>query len=340
VRIRYVKVAEYQHRGAVHFHTVIRLDANDTHDPDGEYRPPPARYTAETLARAIRQAAADVALLAGDGDGTRLLRFGRQTDTRPIHRADVTATGQPLDVAAVANYIAKYATKTLDAPGLPGRPLRSSLDLGQLRCHRHYRQLIAACWRLGGRDGDPRLRRWAHMLGYGGHYLTKSRRYSVTFGQLRTARTQHRRATRHPDGELDPWGRPLDETVVLVLRDIVKPNLAPKTYETREMIARLYIIPFLGGKRIDKLTARDVRQWLNQLRDGCQCCIQGKDARRPQSKQRCCALGRCCHQAISARTLRDARDVLRAALGHAVSEDELITRNVASLVCLPCAWLP
>ena len=58
------------------------------------------------------------------------------------------------------------------------------------------------------------------MLGYGGHFLTKSRRYSVTFGQLRAARTDHRRAQRHPDGERDPWGRPLDETVVLVLPTI------------------------------------------------------------------------------------------------------------------------
>ena len=55
------------------------------------------------------------------------------------------------------------------------------------------------------------------MLGYGGHFLTKSRRYSVTFGQLRAARTAHRRAQRHPGGERDPWGRPLDETTVLIL---------------------------------------------------------------------------------------------------------------------------
>ena len=55
------------------------------------------------------------------------------------------------------------------------------------------------------------------MLGYGGHFLTKSRRYSVTFGQLRTARTEHRRADRPPDPGRDAWDRPLDETVVLVL---------------------------------------------------------------------------------------------------------------------------
>jgi hypothetical protein len=62
-----------------------------------------------------------------------------------------------------------------------------------------------------------RCRAWAHMLGYGGHFLTKSRRYSVTFGQLRAARTDHRRASRPTDADRDAWGRPLDETVVLVL---------------------------------------------------------------------------------------------------------------------------
>ena len=79
--------------------------------------------------------------------------------------------------------------------------------------------MITTAWDLGARQatGDSRFRQWAHMLGYGGHFLTKSRRYSVTFGQLRKARADHRRAQRHLDGECDPWGRPLDETVVLIL---------------------------------------------------------------------------------------------------------------------------
>ncbi|MFG3418125.1 replication initiator [Micromonospora sp. NPDC048063] len=38
-----------------------------------------------------------------------------------------------------------------------------------------------------------RLRRWAHMLGYGGHFLTKGRRYSVTFQLLRDTRVAFRR---------------------------------------------------------------------------------------------------------------------------------------------------
>ncbi|CAM5710212.1 replication initiator [Streptomyces aurantiogriseus] len=39
-----------------------------------------------------------------------------------------------------------------------------------------------------------RLRAWAHMLGFRGHFSTKSRRYSTTLGALRTARADWRRA--------------------------------------------------------------------------------------------------------------------------------------------------
>ena len=58
LRIRYVKVAEYQARGVIHFHAVIRLDANTE---DG-FLPPPARYTAALLCDAIALAAKAVRL--------------------------------------------------------------------------------------------------------------------------------------------------------------------------------------------------------------------------------------------------------------------------------------
>jgi hypothetical protein len=211
LRIRYVKVAEYQARGVVHFHAVIRLDA-----PGDDYQPPPARYTAALLCDAIGQAAT-VTVVTGSGVP---LGFGTQTDARAIRQsADLPGTGQALSGQAVANYIAKYATKTLTVPGVPDTRIRSAFDLRSLRCSRHYQEMITAAWRLGSRQetGEPRFRQWAHMLGYGGHFLTKSRRYSVTFGQLRTARKDHRRTQRHPSGERDPWGRPLDEHVVLVV---------------------------------------------------------------------------------------------------------------------------
>jgi hypothetical protein len=117
----------------------------------------------------------------------------------------------------VANYIAKYATKTISACGLPSSRICCEADIAQLRCSAHYRRMITAAWQLGGTCHDMRFRAWAHMLGYGGHFLTKSRRYSVTFGQLRAARADHRRATRPTAPGRDAWGRPLDETVVLVL---------------------------------------------------------------------------------------------------------------------------
>jgi hypothetical protein len=214
VRIRFVKVAEYQARGVVHFHAVIRLDA-----PGEDYQPPHPGYTADLLCDAIDQAAVAVALPIGCGDQAVMLGFGAQTDRRPLRRDTIVATGTPLDAAAVANYIAKYATKTLNAPGVPDTRIQHASEIGGLRCSAHYRAMITTAWDLGARQatGDARFRAWAHMLGYGGHFLTKSRRYSVTFGQLRAARTDHRRAQRHPDGERDPWGRPLDETVVLIL---------------------------------------------------------------------------------------------------------------------------
>jgi hypothetical protein len=215
--VRYVKVAEYQARGVIHYHAIIRLDA-----PGQDHQPPPAWLDTALLCDAITAAAAAVAVDADGPDGSAVtLRFGDQVDPRPIRQHDgLPGTGHKLSVAAVGSYLAKYATKALDAPGVPDHPLRTRADIDALACSRHYRQMITTAWQLGGGQHNPsrtRLCKWAHMLGYGGHFLTKSRRYSVTFGQLRRARTEHRKAQRHPDGERDPWGRPLDDTVVLVL---------------------------------------------------------------------------------------------------------------------------
>ncbi|AIA04841.1 putative phage integrase [Streptomyces noursei] len=97
---------------------------------------------------------------------------------------------------------------------------------------------------------------------------------------------------------------------------------------------RLYIAPHLGPKRLDKLTVRDVREWLTKLSGICRCCAQGKDAKRAPGSRRCCAAGECCEAHPSRRVVQAARDALRAALTHAVTEEE-IGKNVAALVKVP-----
>ena len=116
------------------------------------------------------------------------------------------------------------------------------------------------------------------------------------------------------------------------LREVVVPNLAPTTSANYDLFTRLYVVPDLGRKRLDKLTVRDVQTWLNELRVRCQCCAQGKDAAR--AEPRCCAAGKCCHQVGSEWTVHQAWTVLRSALSAAM-RDELVTRNVAALVRVP-----
>ncbi|MFF4048914.1 replication initiator [Streptomyces chartreusis] len=192
VRISFAKVAEYQKRGAVHFHAVIRLDG-----PEGGDTSPPTWATAELLADAIRAAATATRIGGPEVDGrTHTFAFGRQLDVRPIRSADFD-DGQELTEQAVAAYIAKYATKGAEtATGTLDRPIRFLAELAQARITDHAQRMIRTAWTLGARKDleHLRLRAWAHMLGFRGHFSTKSRRYSTTLGALRDARADWRRA--------------------------------------------------------------------------------------------------------------------------------------------------
>lgn len=191
-RVSFAKVAEYQKRGAVHFHAVIRIDG-----PTGGDTPPPAWATAELLADAIRAATTAARLDGPVVDGrAHNFTFGRQLDVRTIRSADFN-DGQELTERAVAAYIAKYATKGAEtATGALDRPLKFLAELAHLDISDHARQLVRTAWTLGARKEleDLRLRAWAHMLGFRGHFSTKSRRYSTTLGALRDARAEWRRA--------------------------------------------------------------------------------------------------------------------------------------------------
>ena len=60
---------------------------------------------------------------------------------------------------------------------------------------------------MRGKVTYGQLRRWAHMLGFGGHFLTKARRYSVTLTALRQARITYRRGHDDTGPEHQPLGK-------------------------------------------------------------------------------------------------------------------------------------
>ncbi len=190
-RVSFAKVAEYQKRGAVHFHAVIRLDG-----PAGGETRPPHWASAELLGDAIR-AAASCAVVPGpvlDGRN-HTFAFGRQLDIRTIHGPDLDG-GHALTDRAVAAYIAKYATKGAEtATGTLDRRLRFVAELAGMGLPPHAERLIRTAWALGARKdlAHLRLRAWAHMLGFRGHFSTKTRRYSTTLGALRAARAEWQR---------------------------------------------------------------------------------------------------------------------------------------------------
>jgi len=73
----------------------------------------------------------------------------------------------------------------------------------------HLVQLAAATLRLSERAGLGGLGRWVHMLGFRGHFVTKSRGYSTTLGELRAARAIHRANQDNPSDDTEVDGEPI-----------------------------------------------------------------------------------------------------------------------------------
>ncbi|MEU5556408.1 site-specific integrase [Streptomyces globisporus] len=99
----------------------------------------------------------------------------------------------------------------------------------------------------------------------------------------------------------------LSEWLPYWLDNVVKPRRKLSTYDKYEAHVRLYLVPMIGGKRLESLGVADVRRFLVQL-----------------------------EKKTTAATAKESHRVLRTALTAACRE-ELITRNVASLVEPPRA---
>ncbi|WP_405796530.1 replication initiator protein RepSA [Streptomyces longwoodensis] len=187
-RLSYGKVAEFQKRGAIHFHAIIRVDG-----PDGPGSTPPSWATVRLLDDAIRAAAAhgytSVSVPAVGDQPARTFQWGRQLDVRPVK---AFGDGSDLTEQAVASYVAKYATKAAENTGTLDRRIGELAELDRHGVPDHTRRLITACRDLDALYPDRRLWAWAHMLGFRGHFSSKSRRYSTTLGVLRQARADFR----------------------------------------------------------------------------------------------------------------------------------------------------
>jgi hypothetical protein len=180
VKLSFCRVAEYQRRGVVHLHAVVRADGID------EAVPP---LTGEQLARASLSAARAVAVPHPSG----VARWGKQVDVQLLDRSD----GQR--AKKVAGYVAKYATKSSDETGALDHRITSEEDLSRRALTPHLRRMAEVAWALGAEErlAHLNLRRHAHSLGYGGHFLSKSRRYSTSFGALKADRAAWRSRQRH-----------------------------------------------------------------------------------------------------------------------------------------------
>ncbi|MFC7342107.1 replication initiator [Saccharopolyspora griseoalba] len=283
-RLSFAKVAEFQRRGVIHFHAVIRLDG-----PDGASDPTPRWATPEVLTEAIRIAHANTAITSPEVNGRSWeLAFGEQIDIRPIRPANANQVEDEHGVITddrLASYVAKYATKGTGKSEAVDRRIRTQADIDRLTVTDHHRRIIQTAWDLvapvpcpdchpegfhttdgcgcqhaqychtcgnGGEvtrttrlhrlhpdqadKPDPldalKLRHWAHMLAFRGHFLTKSQHYSVPFRHIR----DDRRRYRHEE-TLTELG--VTDDTITVINDWSLVSVGHRTQEERELAAAI-----------------------------------------------------------------------------------------------------
>ncbi len=180
----FVKVAETQLRGAIHFHGFARLDG-----PNGQASEPTKPITDQQIVKAMTKAARKTVVHKKfeDPEGLyptleRDFRLGEQFDVIVINDKNAKF---------FAKYAAKYVTKGIsDAKGF-AHEFRSLAQIDALPDSAWWpRQLAHVCWIMGE---DPRfkslnLKKRANALGFPNRVLSASHGWSVSFTQLKQLR--------------------------------------------------------------------------------------------------------------------------------------------------------
>jgi hypothetical protein len=200
----------------------MRLDG-----PTGPESGPGVDLDALALGAAIAQAARSLYVdVHPEGHDPRRLRWGDQIDTRPVTlgagRDDDAGEMHPEQLAA---YLSKYLTKGTEDFGLDGHGrVHSAQDARYIGASENAVRIIETAEQLAAGAGPDyeRLADRYGTLGYRGHVLTKTRRYSTTFGALRRARCDWRQYRKsagtdpsQPDSDDDQAG---DESQIVVER--------------------------------------------------------------------------------------------------------------------------
>lgn len=227
VVLAYVKVAEFQKRGVVHLHGVLRLD---------EVQGLSMRNLESSLPllKGLELATEELSFSVPCGQGELEIRWGEQFDATPIWMEGDDEESLELNRRMV-NYLAKYATKSSSENGGMDRPIRSECELGFRDISFQTYEMALVAWKLGG---DPayahlKLRKWAHTLGFRGHFLTKTRNYSMTFGELRAIRADFRKSEAGESENQESsaftftgqgWPDPLTKDIVASAREVHEYN--------------------------------------------------------------------------------------------------------------------
>jgi hypothetical protein len=215
-RISYLKVAEFQRRGLVHFHAIF----------------PPAFLTPTLLTELIADVVGDYAITGTDGEP---LSWGRQfqiSDASVLQRDDLR----------IAAYLTKYAVKTTDGSLDLAYRFHRRADIRALEIANHRKTLALTTWDLALEPEffNLKLRQHAHTFGFRGQLITKSRYFSTRFQDLRDARASYMGSDESDDpvaGTFHYEGRGYDDARASQLAEVLHQMTLEVRSITRSMNA-------------------------------------------------------------------------------------------------------